>query len=253
MINHMRTLLLNRSRDQLACEWDEYVHARFTPQQLPAVLQTIWEILFGSDPDRYMLNWRGQQYTQILHSTEYRVRLAVFDVRFTYDLSRVLDNATLPWAAVQPQTGLSVLGKPLDDAQRGRLTRLYQVSQLDATNFELTDVAYGRTQNAVFTGTAIPLGDSGLSIMPADTAAAQWHIHTLAAPSVSLAQVLGKLEQLPPASLTWLFNGGQSEPYRSYQLLWTDSRGVALQLSGLLLAWLLRAEEARHGHQVLSQ
>ena len=86
MINHVRTLLLNRGRDGTprTSPGEEYVPPTFAPRALTTPLRTAFTTLYGGDPDRLMLNYRLRQLTALLHSTELEEYVLAKDPRVTY-------------------------------------------------------------------------------------------------------------------------------------------------------------------------
>lgn len=87
MINHARNLLLNvkSTNDFATYPAEEYVPETFAPVVLPSYLRRVRTELFGSRPDRMLLNYRGQQLLQLLHSTELREFVLDLDPRITYN------------------------------------------------------------------------------------------------------------------------------------------------------------------------
>jgi hypothetical protein len=86
MINHIRTLLLNRPREiDQDLPGEEYVPGDFKEVTgLPDAVRKARRILFGSKPDRYMLNYRLRQIMAALHSTELAEHVLDADSRVTY-------------------------------------------------------------------------------------------------------------------------------------------------------------------------
>lgn len=87
MINHARTLLLNTTTvgDYATYPGEEYISADFVPLKLTSTLLRIRAGLFGSRPDRLMLNYRGRQLMSLLHATELSQFVLDLDPRVTYD------------------------------------------------------------------------------------------------------------------------------------------------------------------------
>ncbi len=110
MINHARTLLLNRSGDKRpgitaavnsqpessSFFMEEYVPPLFHPVVLPAALAYAHGLLFGQGADDAYVNFRAAQYMRILHSTEFVDYVLALDPRVTYfanDDIVAMDNA----------------------------------------------------------------------------------------------------------------------------------------------------------------
>lgn len=86
MINHARTLLLNRprSRTHYSDYGYEYIPPAFKPVMLPPVLQTLHRIIFGAAPDNYFMNFRANELMSYIHSTELAEYVYRLDPRVTY-------------------------------------------------------------------------------------------------------------------------------------------------------------------------
>jgi hypothetical protein len=87
MINHIRTLLLNRSGSHgygYACPGEEYVPPTFQRRVVPSFLRGALQALFGATPDRTFLNFRMWQLMTLLHSTELAEHVYAADPRVTY-------------------------------------------------------------------------------------------------------------------------------------------------------------------------
>lgn len=86
MINHARTLLLNKSNDTYlpGVIGEEYMPP-YSPVKLPSYLTTSRKILFGTDPDKVFLNFRLHELMNLIHQTELGEFVFALDNRITYD------------------------------------------------------------------------------------------------------------------------------------------------------------------------
>jgi hypothetical protein len=87
MINHIRTLLLNRGGDHgygYDYPGEEFVLPTFRAKAVPTFLNGALRMLFGSNPDRLFLNYRMRQIMSLLHSTELEEFIYLPDNRVTY-------------------------------------------------------------------------------------------------------------------------------------------------------------------------
>jgi hypothetical protein len=81
VINHCRTLLLNRDGRGyvVGVPGEEYTPPEFRAVALPRALQRVWQCLFGTDPDRPYLHYRVRQYLALLpagrHATAFSTGL----------------------------------------------------------------------------------------------------------------------------------------------------------------------------------
>jgi hypothetical protein len=86
MINHARTLLLNKKIDRIT-NTDigyEYVPPNYREVQLPVALNTVRNMLFGTQPDNFFLNTRCRELLGYIHQTELSEHIYKFDPRVTY-------------------------------------------------------------------------------------------------------------------------------------------------------------------------
>lgn len=119
MINHARTLLLNRSPNSNHITTDtaaEFVPADFSPVNLTNELKLIRRILFGGNPDARFINLRIRELMGYVHQTEAAHYVYDLDPRVTYwpTTSSDFDNATRSQVNVTqifgPPTRLPVIG-----------------------------------------------------------------------------------------------------------------------------------------------
>lgn len=90
MINHFRTLLLNRSGEEAGVSahlGDEYVPTWYRAVPLPSYLTSVRRLLFGAAPDRVYLNYRVRQCLSLMHSSELAEFVTHLDSRITYDVA----------------------------------------------------------------------------------------------------------------------------------------------------------------------
>jgi len=87
MINHIRTLLMNRGGDHgygYDYPGEEFVLPTFRAKAVPAFLNGALRLLLGTNPDRLFLNYRMRQIMSLLHSTELNEFIYLPDSRVTY-------------------------------------------------------------------------------------------------------------------------------------------------------------------------
>lgn len=90
MINHARTLLMNRADNDFDRIGEEIVDPTFRPlsdTEMPSGAIAIRRVLFGPEPDAEMLNYRCRQLLVLVHATELADYLLALDPRVTYDLA----------------------------------------------------------------------------------------------------------------------------------------------------------------------
>jgi len=133
MINHIRTLLLNKeSYANRALPGEEYVPPTFKPRYEPSAVRKFRQVVFGYDPDRYMLNYRLYQFMALLHSSELVDYITAIDHRLTYNPQRNAfpdDLFGISSVPLGDTTGsLDVFGIYTANEIRGRLYEAWQVA-----------------------------------------------------------------------------------------------------------------------------
>lgn len=263
MINHARTLLLNRDSASFPgyqFPGEQVVPTNYRAINLPSYLNRLRERLFGSDPDRAMLNYRLAQYLKMIHSGQYVSYLTDLDNRVTYlDPNRrdLFDNASFT-PNVRQISGASspavyLQGGPVSPDVVGRLYRRYTVEYLDP-DFRVTVSAPANTTTDItpaFTNglsNQVPLGDSGYGLLIGQTnlnAGDKWLIDFFLRPTWSLGEIALTLRSIGEPTLLQLFGVTKEEPYQTFRNLWEKNQDTTDSLTGLLLATIYRTEEVR--------
>ena len=259
MVNHARTLLLNREGANEA-PGSQYVSPAFRALTLPSYLQTIRGRLFGSRPDAAMLNYRLAQYMALLHSTELSGYVTSLDERMTYrEVSRYdLYVPTTYTPSVQQLTGTlalpAVVGAPVAPEPEGRMSYAFHLERTGSDELMVVQEApefQKRFLDLVFTdGLSAPvaLGASGYSVQILQTAVnSTWRITFCNRPAWDLGQIAEALAVLGEPILLSLFGTGAAEPYTTFRNLWQTHSELAYRLGGFLLAVIWRTEEIRQG------
>jgi hypothetical protein len=190
MINHARTLLLNRSgrtytRGLLG---EEYIPEEYIPINVPSYVLTPRRILLGADPDRVFLNFRAWELLSLIHGTELEEFVYELDPRVTYwpqqqtDFFLKTSNAiSLKKVSGYSRTRAYLHGQLSPDNSVGRAYAEYfvQITQNgDALKAEISaETDYSATvtpiqfmsETSVFSQ-QIPLPDNQLSIQFSDIA-----------------------------------------------------------------------------------
>ncbi len=134
MINHLRTLLLNRKAqggDYAEPMGGEYIPPDYTPVPLSGGLQSVHKLLFGADPDWLYGNYRVQQYLAAIHATELAEYATALDSRITYDVRR---PAFCDPTAYEPRAtipGVHILGEMDTPDLLGNAIRRWKVVVAD--------------------------------------------------------------------------------------------------------------------------
>lgn len=152
MINHARTLLLNRPGKfyMPGIVGEEYISPNYSAVKVPSYIITPHRILFGSDPDRVFANFRAWELLSFIHETELAEFIYALDPRVTYWPQAQTDFFTQKStsAAIQKVDGYAraqahVQGQAQADNIRGRAYSEYFIRLAetgDAIKAEITAV-----------------------------------------------------------------------------------------------------------------
>lgn len=262
MINHARTLLLNvpgktSSREELG---EEYIPADFAPVALPGYLQSVHNVLFGTSPDRYFVNYRARELMQLLHSTELAEYVTALDPRVTYwpEPSPVFfgpaDRVTIEQASGPATTKLLLFGPPRSDTFRGRSRYTYDISvetgEVEATRVNIrvdgTDYYTEITDSNLSQVIQVPGAPQKLRVQ-LPVAGSRWVVTTIARPAPVITTLMPVLELIGEPVIIGLFGVTDVEPYATFRNLWFDHPLPVYRLGGLVLAAIYRTDEIYRG------
>lgn len=260
MINHARTLLLNRSgasRPPFDFFLEEYVSPDFSVLKLPDYLKTLYNTLVGEFSDDAWANFRMRQYTTILHSTEFASYVLALDDRVTYlhTRSTLDDIETIVITPLNLLAGTAyVMGTLAPSIGQPRLLYEWGVEMTSSYTAVTRDLRTGRESTESVTtveglSNAIPLvGQQQMSIkLENPVSGSAWRISAFANPPQELTALVSNLRQTGGATLGRLFGTGVA-PYVTFKELWDKHPFLSYQLSGLLLAFIYRVEDVRVGN-----
>jgi hypothetical protein len=253
MINHARTLLMNIAPDPIFDQdslGDEIIAPTYTQLTLPSRIQRVRELLFGSAPDREMLNYRCFQFLRLIHSTDLQQYITDLDERITYsfDADPFLDRDVFTPVSVQVAGDTKqfvITGPPLPPDERGSLKQILHVGVGSSVP---SDVTVTPATGLV----TIPLPNTGglnsaMIQSPAD--GDLWRVTWRSRPTRDLGELLAALKTIGGETLIDLFNRtnaqGQTEPWITFRNLFEDHYDLPHQLGGALLALIYRSEEVR--------
>jgi hypothetical protein len=258
MINHARTLLLNRSgatRPAPDFFLEEYVDPAYRPIPLSSLLSAFQRALIGAADDAYA-NYRLWQYLGILHATEFESYVLELDPRVTYRHERSIVNSAFGTSYVELNAeagGLELFfsGAP-KPVEPPRLMHDWMLELSPGPVLRSTDL-----RNGLVREDALSLTDGLTGLMPLAgqeeflvrlrgttlTVDARWTVSHLLQPVDELSDLLLPLDNLADQFSATLF--GAQEPYRTFGQLWDKHAYIQYRMSGILLAYIYRAEEAR--------
>lgn len=259
MVNHARTLLINRGRDGSAPDFlgEEFIEPTFVRRQLPSHLVRLHRLLFGREPDRLFLNYRARQLMVILHCTELSEFVTRQDPRITYlpFLSTSLFDAAFQATAVQHEGAecqLYVTGEFVADEGRGLAQQSYRLQVLEGNVLQvtrqrpatqLTEIAY-----SLAGGLSLPISlpGSGLSVrFNTPAVGTVWRINIAGKPAGDIGQLLAKIEtSLGDEGVLQVFPPPYTEPVATFKRVWDEHSSFLYRISALLLAAIEQMDAA---------
>lgn len=265
MINHARTLLLNRDGAGFhGHAGEEYTDPTFHAVELPSFCNNVRRVLFGQQPDALMYMYRAHELMQMLHATELEQFVLDLDPRITYSF----DNTSRPFDEVFPFqrgaygsteiTQLSGEGSlfPLStfDApdNTGRCAHQWQIEQTP-TQHKITHESTPRKfvlEDAIFTdglSNITPLPESSLQFRAEESSGSSWRLVSYARPRKGLGDLEAAMNNLTEETTTSLFRVGQpqgnQEPWKTFRNLWKDHNQTAYRLGAIVLALIYHTQE----------
>lgn len=258
MLNHARTLLMNVNGSVPMTEFpgEEIVDPGFAALTLPTYLTTVRSLLFGINPDRYMLNYRCNQLLKVAHATPLNEYLMAFDTRITYgnqDTSLV-DVGVFSPKVIQLSKLADVnlyaygVGAPPDGT--GRMHHRARVTTTTTTTGEIARLT-PPIQNLLFDflpTTQLDLLGTGLTIRLNQAVSGQdWLVDVLVRPTRDISTIVESVTRVGEPVLLSLFGFDHSEPLQTFRELWFRKQELPLKLAALLCAIVYRSEEVRGG------
>lgn len=241
MINHFRTLLLNRSAPSYSTRaGEEYIPDDFVSlANLPTYLQNIRTALYGRNPDWLFENYRTKQYVSLVHNTELERFITDLDSRITYD-----PNDTEFFRGVfGPHTGkegLRFIGEPPAPDASGQSTLRWKVELIDG---DIASIEQITPVNSAFTlnYNTEPL-INGLWLQFSAPYGTIWTAEYNRRPEYSLGEIMAGVESSTAQYWNQLFGVGSAraseEPWKTFRNLWLFHPEMPYKLGGFLLAYV---------------
>lgn len=258
MINHARTLLCNMGSSgafPLGSFGEELLPSDFSVLSLPTYLGNLRTSIFGTNPDRFFLNYRAAECMRILHSTEFYEYIEDLDSRTTYDMENTCFMYTAYGSTIEtitddPDLIPAVLGKFSADNYAGKAYDLWDV-KLSGGILDIAGMRQSSSQIWSVTGgysNEYRLPASVLRVRFIDTGSANpsgwWRIQAVAKPG-DFHLIEDKMRHMGQSAEAQLFS--DAEPYKTFKNLWMDHDLPNYRLSGILLAMIYRMEDVRTG------
>lgn len=243
MINQLRTLLLNIDGSQAAGQaelGDKYVPETYRARKMNNSLSIVRQLLFGSAPDRAMLNYRTWQLLQCIDAAGVSLP---GDKRVTYDLRKpeyysreeFLPHVIAYGAA--SQNDILLVGELAPCDATGKMRREFTIT-ISGPECDVIDHAFGVTNTIPLSysnglSDLISLNNSGLFIRLRDSGDRRYTVRGYARPAASLGTIVKNLKQVSSFTFEELFSGENGDLYRD---LWENNPDTATKLAGLSAA-----------------
>lgn len=262
MINHARTLLMNVDGQVpgfIDLPGEEFLPSEYNQLDLPTFLANIRIFIFGSDPDRLMLNYRVRQLLALLHATELVEFLTDLDSRITYDIGAsdlLFEGVFRPTVRIIEGTDelflIDDLGAP---DGLGRTAHRWKIRTLTSSTVEVTrqtkPIQDSIQEYTITSGLSslIELVGSNLKARFQEGIGNEWIVEGNARPDAELGSIVSSIKTSGVQNLLQLFNvgnvKGDTEPFKTFRNLWEDHKELAYQFGGLLLALIYQTEDVR--------
>jgi hypothetical protein len=265
MINHARTLLANLPFNDFERIGEEIIDPRFVPKVTTSssAVTTIRRILFGSNPDAEMINYRCRQFMGLLHASELVSYVTGLDSRITYDLTdaQLFQNSLFqPTVATVASAGATVVfagGQPnlpdysgkLLNRWRMRLTSISAgpIASVVVTTFGVnTDTNFSPPVDANGISSTVQLPTSTLLAYlawpennPLSATTGEWLITARSRPQLSFAELESAARGAGEAVIGLFGRGsstGYTEPLSTFYSLWQTHPLIEYRFGALLLA-----------------
>jgi hypothetical protein len=247
MINHARTLLLNKPGVHLedpGIPGDVYIPL-FPGLDMSPALRWVYSILFGDQPDAKGLSYRMAQYMDILHSTEYGAYVTALDPRITYVPSDTRFFLEFIAGAKPSSNVITVNGAWDNSGSNGRAEyqwsiRVTAVDSMDVKNLTTGETAtYGLSDTKYLPGGGeLVFNISTQPLVPGSVFTINYLTRIQPDPGVVLATLKGMSKE----ARTSLFGENPAEPFATFQNLMDSNPVFAYQMSGILLAFIYRQD-----------
>lgn len=261
MINHARTLLLNKSgamRPPVDYFLEEYIPEDFTPVVLTGGLVRAHDVLIGRNADKAFENYRAWSLMRILHSTELASYVTALDPRVTYlrerDVTRLYGTSAL--ARNGAATGVAVyqVGTPTATFSGQKIHFRWVVTATDPNSVQILDMEAPGEMTTTVSGSSNltnpvslpnqPTMDIRIGAYPLPTGAS-WEVSTLIAPTEDMSELVTKLESSGADVLADVLGSSTAEPYATCKDIWDTSALTMHRLAAFTLAFIYRVEAVR--------
>jgi hypothetical protein len=269
MVNHARTLLLNCAAKVAAAPAPayylrEWIDPEFVPVTIPQSLRTVRDVLFDSNPDELMLNYRARQYLKCLHASELSEYVTKLDSRITYYFDHFSFFKPLFFWTPYNHGGTSVKATDFSlvgdyaEPTTGRLHRRWSIYFNSSGTYTATNDFSGNSLDGSVNylqgrSTPLALPDTSIQVTVSELAEsvdnnnqARVQLDVITEPRNTLSDVLVRLQQLPAEVMSQLFSDYSSiEPWPTFRSCFEKHYNPIMRLSAAVLAYIYRLEQIR--------
>ena len=259
MYNYARTLLLNiKGSDSYfsSIPGDELIPSEYVPALLPTYLKNVRNVLFGSRPDRAMLDYRAAQLLTMIGSTELQQYVEELDPRITYSSYQLqlaqpstFQPTVIQYGEQDPSKVLTVIGSPSSPDESGAVGYDFRVT-VDGVNITVDKLVSPTSsiQEVLSFSSGLsdpyPLAGTGYSVrVNTSTLDGGWTVRGFLRPTRKLGTLEKDLRSLSEPNFLQLFGVSDREPYLTFKNCWNDHPEFAYRLGGIVLAAIYRTRD----------
>ena len=281
MINHLRTLLLNEKGSNnpgSLYPLEEYTDPAFTPVVMPYGCMKIWNIIFGTLPDRAYKNWRLYQIGQLSESSDLLKYWYKFDSRITcvgrkssdesssfnrVTVGNLLNGKSVEFTnsdngvTVDPSqlpkdsedVGILLSGTMASNESLGQCKSVWKIELTSSVDLQITDLTRTVTYYDTLSyngglSQLVTLPNTGLSIRLRTAVENSWHVDITTKPRTDIGIALANLKNTANLDIEYVLTGAYPE-YVIFSDYWHKNSNAAEQLSALCLGLAYKIEEKR--------
>lgn len=259
MINHCRTLLLNRDSTQASISnfGHEYVPPTFRAVHLPTSLQRVSRALFGVVPDVAGMNYRLRQLAALWHTREIEPYVLRTDARITYDPYDVRLFVESHRPRVEQLRGITNVSFVIEPdallSDSGRLQYNWLCFGSDPETYDPDEpqpperLQLPPSWSGSLSDPILLPGSGGVSIRLHDGSLAaenRFNVSLIKRPAVPLAELPNRVRQILTEEVQQALFGTEPD-FAIFREWWNDSPQLHFQLSGISLALAYRIDILR--------
>lgn len=258
MINHARTLILNRNyatRPAMDSFGEEYIPEEYSKRQYPAGVKKLRELILGTDPEPVYENFMLAQIMKTLHSNDVtREYILGLDSRYTYDVESTTmydyENVSIATPRLNPTVSINLIGESIANELKGIAKYQWTLKTTAANTAYLSDLISGVmstiTLSIVGEKTTNYSLNSGLKFsldLPGGlwVENQSWGIESIARPTKTIGAIVKLFEANVGVAKT-LINSPES-----FRNMWLNSDNIVERLAGVLGAMVYKMENVNNG------